>query len=1131
MKPNFALSLSFDGLRLMHRVADGWHLVGQVALDDADLTGALDRLRTAADGLEAGEITTKLLIPNDQIKYIAIDGTRADVDTIREALHGATPYGVDDLVFDYAKGGGRTYVAAVAKDTLTEAQQFAAEHGFNPVSFAAVPEPFTYVGEAFFGAVDGHSVDRDAESVVLIGNADVVIPEAEAAPVQDPEAASEPDTATKDTPVHEAAPEPEAAEPAIDEDVAAEPVVEDAVETPEVSAAPEQDAPSPEVEPVGEPEIAPEIEPDIAPETESAPETGDVTLPELEVETEPKPAADLPELSMPGPDAASDEAPVFASRLRADRNEGRPAPVVEDKTPEATSGRTEPTLSRPAAPSLAVPTGQGTDPMPPLSAPSRDAQATPVAQQISTKAPDADTAPAITGEAPTALSPDAAVSAASLTVEQDLPDETSDADVEETAPRGAAAVVGGMFASRRMARAEAKAAAAQKAETQDTKDGPAEKSRLTVFGARKPPKTKPKIVVGGKPRFLGLILTAILLLFLLAFAAFAALSEEGIASWFGFGSDETQIAADPAAPEVAAPEGGETGELAALGTTDALAAPTAPAGGQVLTPEEATRIYAATGVWQRAPRIPLIPRTTTLDTMTLAVSSRPVVRVPASPLASASSVAGDALIATPIDPPPPGQLFNFGADGLVVATAQGAVTPDGILVIVGRPVLNPPTRPGTVAPEITPQDQLAAVIPEAATPLSDAPEGVIIIAGRPSIEPPVRTGTSVPAPAPEAVALASGDAPLVARDGLLVLAGSPPVLPPVRPGTTAPSAEAVTPEVTALEPTTAEPATPETPAPEGLNVIAGSPSVLPPVRPGTTAPSAVAATTPEIATPDANAPEGLNVIAGQPPVLPPARPGTQAPQAAVDNLTQDVAAALTTSTAQPATADTPRPLTRPASIVQAAAAAAEAAQAVELATSETAGFRPRTRPAGLAPAPVEVPDPVIEEAAVAETAPAAPTGLLIAPEIAAAVAAAANRPNPIVNPTRQAVPVSSRPDTRPRNMARIVARANEAQERAAAQAATQAAAVAPRAVAPSGPTGGSVAQAATLESAINLREVNLIGIYGGSNDRRALVRLGNGRYLRVTVGDRLDGGRVTAISAEALSYTKRGRSITLDVPG
>lgn len=1075
MKPNFALSLSFDGLRLMHRVSGGWHLVGEVALDDADLTGSLERLRAAADQLEPDGISTKLLIPNDQIKFLALDTTRAEADDVRAALHGATPYDVDDLVYDFTKGGGRTYVAAVAKETLNEAQQFATEHGFNPNSFAAVPEPFTFVGEAFFGAVDGQSVQRDADSVVIIGTANVAIPDLEPTAEPEPEIVAEDAPTAPETPIEAPAP---VVETPVDEVVAdAEPVEQTPVD----------DTPERVEEPT--------LEADLQAETA-----------EVAVET-PSPAEDVAEDStIEGPtvEAPTEDTPppVFAS-LRADRTDGHPV-AVPDATADKNTGRTEPTFSRQAPAALAVPTGKGTDPMPPLSAPSRGADAAPVAQPITTEtpevqAPSADTA--ITGEAPTALSPDAAVAAASLSAQPDdaADDDTAD-EPKEGKPNAAAAAlgaatavggaVGGMFASRRMARAQAKEEKAAK--DADAADTPDEKSKLTVFGARKPPKKKPKVVVGGKPRFLGLILTAVLLLFLLAIAAFAALSEEGIAHWFGFGSsEETQIAADPAdptsAPEVAAAQADDATDVAALDSSDALAAPTAPAGGQVLTPEEAARIYAATGVWQRAPRIPLNPRTTSLDGLALASAPSAVVRVPPSPLASASSVAGDAVIATPIDPPPPSQEFDFNEEGLVVATPEGAVTPDGILVIVGRPSLNPPTRPGTVAPEITPQDQLAAVIPDEAAPVDDAPEGVIVIAGRPAIEPPVRTGTAPPAPAPEAEALATGDTPLVATDGLLVVAGSPSILPPVRPGTTAPSAAA----------------TPQVP----IDV------------------------TPEVDLPTTDTPvEGLNVIAGQPPVLPPARPGTVAPQAELDTLTQDIAAALTTSTAQTPAADTPRPSTRPASIQQAAIAAAEAAAAADtpvlgaLTVAQAAGFRPRTRPIGLAPAPEPEPEP---EIAAAEPTPAAPTGLQIAPEIAAAVQAAANRPNPIVNPTAQAVPQSSRPDTRPRNMDRIVARAAQAQQRAA----TQVAAVAPRTVAPSGPTAGSVAQAATLDNAINLREVNLIGIYGGSGDRRALIRLGNGRYQRVTVGDRLDGGRVTAISASSLSYTKRGRAISLRVPG
>jgi hypothetical protein len=61
-------------------------------------------------------------------------------------------------------------------------------------------------------------------------------------------------------------------------------------------------------------------------------------------------------------------------------------------------------------------------------------------------------------------------------------------------------------------------------------------------------------------------------------------------------------------------------------------------------------------------------------------------------------------------------------------------------------------------------------------------------------------------------------------------------------------------------------------------------------------------------------------------------------------------------------------------------------------------------------------------------------------------------------------------------------------------------------------------------------EVNLIGVYGTERDRRALVRLSNGRFVKVQVGDRLDGGRIAAIGRDELRYTKGGRNITLSVP-
>ncbi|MCT8160860.1 hypothetical protein [Pseudoruegeria sp. SHC-113] len=79
-------------------------------------------------------------------------------------------------------------------------------------------------------------------------------------------------------------------------------------------------------------------------------------------------------------------------------------------------------------------------------------------------------------------------------------------------------------------------------------------------------------------------------------------------------------------------------------------------------------------------------------------------------------------------------------------------------------------------------------------------------------------------------------------------------------------------------------------------------------------------------------------------------------------------------------------------------------------------------------------------------------------------------------------------------------------------------------------TAASVAQQATLKNAINLGKINLIGVYGSDKNRRALIRLSSGRYVKVKVGDRVDGGQVAAIGSNELRYVKSGRNITLTMP-
>ena len=160
MKPNFALDLSHDGIGLLHRGADGWHTVGEVSLDDTEFTEKLGSLRQTAAALESGGVTTKLVIPNSQILFKTVEAkgpSQAERDIqIRAALDGTTPYEVDDLVYDWAVAegaeDGTVRVAAVASETLAEAEAFANEHGFNPLSFVAIPENGHFsTAEPFFG--------------------------------------------------------------------------------------------------------------------------------------------------------------------------------------------------------------------------------------------------------------------------------------------------------------------------------------------------------------------------------------------------------------------------------------------------------------------------------------------------------------------------------------------------------------------------------------------------------------------------------------------------------------------------------------------------------------------------------------------------------------------------------------------------------------------------------------------------------------------------------------------------------------------------------------------------------------------------------------------------------------------
>lgn len=271
-----------------------------------------------------------------------------------------------------------------------------------------------------------------------------------------------------------------------------------------------------------------------------------------------------------------------------------------------------------------------------------------------------------------------------------------------------------------------------------------------------------------------------------------------------------------------------------------------------------------------------------------------------------------------------------------------------------------------------------------------------------------------------------------------------------------------------------------------------------------------------VATPDgALNPNGIIVYLGAPAVRAIPRPSVEDDGPAVD------------ATAEPEAAAEPinplaafRPTARPENLVE----TRERATLGGLSRPELAGIRPVERPAS-AQAQAEAIARAIAEAEADTQA-----------EAEAALVAA----------TAQAVDRSLRAQPRPANFNRVVARATprtpttsnsdsaQVQTASASTAAPSrgsgpAVARASR-VNPTGPVSRTVARAATDNNAIALGRVSLVGVFGTSSNRRALVRMPNGRFKKVSVGDRVDGGRVAAIDSGSLRYTKGGRTVTLQMP-
>jgi hypothetical protein len=833
MKPNFALSLSFEGIHLLLRAAEGWRLVDAVSLDSADLVGDLALLEAKARKLGKETVTSKLIIPNDQIKYITLETGDLDEDArdqiARDALDGATPYAVSDLAYAVSSSGSQTYIAAVAHETLAAAEAFAKKHNFNPVSWVSIPEHGNFNGEPFFGqtkAAGDIEVARDDVNIVVSRMI------AEVTPVVPPVIVPEP--------------------------VEIEPVVSELVE------------PTPMV-----PEV---IEP-LLEKVEVADDEADSASDES---TEPANADEITSVP-PQTDAVSD------AENSADNNAAlidptpSPEPTVSDVIATPGIAATRPKAEKPASISFAsrrAPSG----PTPVLAGASRESTPT-------------------------------SVTAATVPPIEDTPSETQDlVFVDPPEPQISAG-----FLSKRKA-----IPATPPVTTQPS----TEAQRLTIFGARKPER---KTVVGGKPKFLGLILIAVLLLFLAGVAALASVFlNEGLASFFNAPNDEAITEAPagfaPAPSEDVGPNiktASFSADLSSEDTAvlDALRAPQADPVVVLpeLSPQELAANYAVTGIWPVSPEISQPAPLVSLDDLYITSidpvsSSNDAVALP-----NVRALVTDNGLGEQTTPVAAGTSFAFGTDGLVIPTVNGAVTPNGVIVFLGRPDVTPPK---------------------------------------------ISTRKALPAKTDPSLAL----------------------------------------------------------------------------------------------------------IAKM------------------------------------------RPQPRPSNLVE----QNERSVNGGLSRSELAQLRPRLRPA--------------VELAITQPAPEVDPTTDNARNDAATLAALAPRVEGIIiegPPNPQAVIASVRPDGRPKNFARVVKRVKAKQSN---DQGTRVASVAPKVVVPKITSPASVAKSATVKNAINLRNVNLIGVYGKPSSRRALVRLSNGRYQKVQVGDRIDGGRVSAIGDNELRYKKGSRNLTLKMP-
>lgn len=154
--PRHALSFDMEAVHIMEREGSDWAWCGAARFDTPDLATRLATLRRGIDGLNGpGPGRVMLIIPDDQVLFteFAVNPTLPRKAAVAAGLDGLTPYAVEDLAFDWVDAApDRVRVAAVWRETLSEAQAFASVHGFEPVAAIADAEGTHFARPVQFGA-------------------------------------------------------------------------------------------------------------------------------------------------------------------------------------------------------------------------------------------------------------------------------------------------------------------------------------------------------------------------------------------------------------------------------------------------------------------------------------------------------------------------------------------------------------------------------------------------------------------------------------------------------------------------------------------------------------------------------------------------------------------------------------------------------------------------------------------------------------------------------------------------------------------------------------------------------------------------------------------------------------------